>query len=86
MLQKIGDASYGIYLIHVACLFVAIRIVMYLPAFADWPEGAKHLTGALLGFPLAYLLGWAEWQLQLWLKAVSGFRFRRLSARDPSRP
>lgn len=86
VLQKIGDASYGIYLTHVACLFVAFRLVSYAPGFANWPEPAKYLTGAALGFLFAYPLGWAEWQLQLGLKAVSRVGLRPFARPDPSRP
>jgi peptidoglycan/LPS O-acetylase OafA/YrhL len=79
MLQKIGDASYGIYLTHVACLFVAFRLVTYFPGFTDWPSVAKYLAGGLLGFLPAYLLGWGEWQFQSWLKTVSLPRFGQSS-------
>ncbi|QEX23494.1 acyltransferase [Hypericibacter adhaerens] len=94
VLQRIGDASYGIYLTHVVCLFVAFRLVAQMPGFADWPATAKYGVAALIGFVPAYLLGRAEWRLQKWLKTFSPARgwprpavFRQaIEARTPGRP
>lgn len=75
VLARLGDYSYGIYLVHIAGLFLAAYIarklqMQSLPYFVVMP------FLAVIALPIAVAFGWFDWKLQSWLRA-SGSALRK---------
>lgn len=67
LFARFGDASYGIYLIHIIMLFTTAHVLKGLGA-SGWPPWLFILLLSVPAFVLSYALGVAEWRLQDKLK------------------
>jgi exopolysaccharide production protein ExoZ len=78
MLGRLGDYSYGIYLMHIAIIWVGIWLLQQVGLRPGYGVAAVLLT--VFGLPLSVLCGWGEYRLQLKIKAW--LDRRRQSARS----
>jgi peptidoglycan/LPS O-acetylase OafA/YrhL len=63
-----GDYSYGIYLMHIAIIWVGIWLLQQAGLRPGYIGAALVLTAFAL--PLSTLCGWGEFRLQQWIKAM----------------
>lgn len=76
MLGMFGDLSYGIYLIHIAVMFIGGWLIARTGVAMSYATAAVALT--LFALPLSMLFGWWEFRLQQWLKQMQrSWRSRR---------
>lgn len=66
-LRRMGDYSYGIYLMHIAIIWVGIWLLQLMGLFPSYITTALLLTAFSL--PLSVICGWGEFRLQQWLKS-----------------
>lgn len=67
---RLGDVSYGVYLIHIAaCFFVMLVVKEYLKVQLSYWQGVAALL--VVGGGLAYLFGYLELRLQDKLKLIA---------------
>jgi peptidoglycan/LPS O-acetylase OafA/YrhL len=79
VLRRLGDQSYGIYLIHIAFMVGTAFLLKSFGVKADYFAACCIIGAAALPPSLAF--GWAEHRLQLWIKAKID-RKRALRGKD----